>query len=369
MLDGGNDYIQAPSGTAYNLGNSFAVEYWVNFASLSGVTGNYFIQRGSGATCDNWGNKINTRVSGPQTIQFYSNKYTGANPSTYLNTGVEAGKWYHVVWTYNGTTLTGYLNGVTDVTKTASFTINSVTAPLLIGSTLNCSSAQTAGVPMTIDALRIYSRPLTVGEVLTNYSAGNIEFQTRSGSDATPNDGSGWEDWKPITNEIQLLSLDSDAVNWTSSNSNTLSLSNDSVTKVEGTGSLKATIGAPVVDTNTVALWHFDETSALLDATVGASSGNPGLSCLDILGKRGTATDGVYWIQPTGETSAIQVNCNMTRDGGGWTLGLKSWYQAGGLFGNTAAVGVVTDATTLKGNAYKLSDGVIRNLIGPCSEL
>ena len=55
----------------------------------------------------------------------------------------------------------------------------------------------------------------------------------------------------------------------------------------------------------------------------------------------------------------------MTRDGGGWTLGLKSWYQAGGLFGNTAAVGVVTDATTLKGNAYKLSDGVIRNLIGP----
>ena len=55
----------------------------------------------------------------------------------------------------------------------------------------------------------------------------------------------------------------------------------------------------------------------------------------------------------------------MTRDGGGWTLGLKSWYQAGGLFENTAAVGVVTDATTRKGNSYKLSDSVIRNLIGP----
>ena len=48
MLDGSDDYVQAPSGTAYNLGNSFAVEYWVNFRSLSGVTGNYFIKEEAG---------------------------------------------------------------------------------------------------------------------------------------------------------------------------------------------------------------------------------------------------------------------------------------------------------------------------------
>ena len=58
---------------------------------------------------------------------------------------------------------------------------------------------------MTIDALRIYSRPLTVGEVLTNYAAGNIEFQTRTGSDVSPNDSSGWEDWRPVTSESQLF--------------------------------------------------------------------------------------------------------------------------------------------------------------------
>ena len=263
----------------------------------------------------------------------------------------------------SGNSATVYINGVSAGTKTVTFP--SGTTGAKIGWDGN-TSRQFIGV---IDTFTIYNRALTLPEILSNYQAGNIEFQTRSGSDATPDDGSGWEDWRPVTSESQLLSLDSDASNWTTSNANMLTVSNDSVTKVEGTGSLKATIGAPQVDANTVALWHFDETSALLDATVGGSSGNPGLSCLDILGKRGTATDGVYWIQPTGEASAIQVNCNMTRDGGGWTLGLKSWYQAGGLFGNTAAVGVVTDATTLKGNAYKLSDGVIRNLIGPCSEL
>ena len=267
------------------------------------------------------------------------------------------GSWHQIVLTNNGTTCNTYVDGILQATNSSfSGPLIADNSSVIFGSNLDGGASNYFNG--TIDSARIYSSALSAEEISANYASGNLELQTRS-------NGSGWEDWKPITNEIQLLSLDSDAVNWTSSNSNTLSLSNDSVTKVEGTGSLKATIGAPVVDTNTVALWHFDETSALLDATVGASSGNPGLSCLDILGKRGTATDGVYWIQPTGETSAIQVNCNMTRDGGGWTLGLKSWYQAGGLFGNTAAVGVVTDATTLKGNAYKLSDGVIRNLIGP----
>ena len=90
----------------------------------------------------------------------------------------------------------------------------------------------------TIDSTRIYSRAMSTEEIAVNYTTGNLELQTRS-------DGSGWEDWKPITNEVQLLALDSDASNWSSSNSNTLALSNDSVIKMEGTGSLKATMGAP----------------------------------------------------------------------------------------------------------------------------
>ena len=39
------------------------------------------------------------------------------------------------------------------------------------------------------------------------------------------------------------------------------SLTKDATTKVEGSASMKLTIGAPQVDANTVALWHLDETS------------------------------------------------------------------------------------------------------------
>ena len=69
-----------------------------------------------------------------------------------------------------------------------------------------------------LDSMRIYKgRALSASEILSNYQAGNIEIQTRSGATSDPNDGT-WEAWKPTTGETQLLSMDSDAVNWTYQN-------------------------------------------------------------------------------------------------------------------------------------------------------
>lgn len=108
-------------------------------------------------------------------------------------------------------------------------------------------------------------------------------------------------------------------------------------------------------------------------ATLKVETGTLG-SCKAIRDANPSASTGTYTIDPDGggPISPVMVNCDMVRDGGGWTLGVKSWYL-GGVFGIpgspgagvAGAVGTVADGITHKGNPYKLSDEVIRALIGP----
>ncbi len=94
---------------------------------------------------------------------------------------------------------------------------------------------------------------------------------------------------------------------------------------------------------------------------------NPGFSCKQILDDGNSKGDGVYWIKLSAEK--FQVNCDMTRDGGGWTQILKTWYVSAdvsaGVFGKIESVGSVIDGLEHLGNGYKLSDENIRSIIGP----
>lgn len=86
----------------------------------------------------------------------------------------------------------------------------------------------------------------------------------------------------------------------------------------------------------------------------GSSSSVPGKSCLS-LKLDGITTDGTYWIDPdtSGPNAPFQAYCDMTTNGGGWTMLMKA--TRGTTFNYDA--NYWTTANTLNPTATNLSDG------------
>ena len=84
-----------------------------------------------------------------------------------------------------------------------------------------------------------------------------------------------------------------------------------------------------------------------------------GLSCKEILDKKGSSGSGVYWVKPKGSSSAFKIYCDMTSNGGGWTLVVG----INGSDHNHVYAGARTPQNlTSAGGKGKLADSVINAL-------
>jgi hypothetical protein len=200
MFDGVDDYVTAGPVVAGTPGNE-STEIW--FKPMGNGT---ILVECDAAACNAYNyTKLSINSDGSLIAHLW-------NLAGTLNLGkVTYGQWYHAALTYDGTTFSAYLNGKFVASKTGARSAPSAMyyhfgqgSPQCGGGFDSCS-VYFKGI---IDSTRYYSRVLTAGEIMANYAMGNLEFQTRTGADNTPDDGS-WEAWKPVTGETNIDSLDS----------------------------------------------------------------------------------------------------------------------------------------------------------------
>lgn len=94
-------------------------------------------------------------------------------PST---TSVTRHAWNHVVWTFDGSYIRWYLNGVLDKTSSTTFTIGTIALSQYLGIGAEGSSTYGRILDGYVSGCKIYGKALTTTEVSQNYESSKTEF-------------------------------------------------------------------------------------------------------------------------------------------------------------------------------------------------
>src|SRR5207237_7915307 len=108
----GGDYVQAPSSSTLQPTAQITIEAWVNPSSLAnqlqGIAGTWNDQQVNGRTDLLWIQSSH--------FAFYVSHDGMDYPNAVSTTTLQAGQWYHVAGTFDGTYLSLYVNGALEAT-------------------------------------------------------------------------------------------------------------------------------------------------------------------------------------------------------------------------------------------------------------
>ena len=155
-LDGDGDYVEVPDDDSLDMTNSVTIEAWV---MSTGEHDRAIVSKGFGDSDESY---FITR--GPQnSIRWHVGTVDGWEWFD-ANTFISSNKWYHVAVTYNGSTMTTYVNGNYDgsIPHTGALRINEIN--LTVGSR-GGNSHYWGGI---IDEVRIWNVARTQEEIRTS---------------------------------------------------------------------------------------------------------------------------------------------------------------------------------------------------------
>lgn len=165
----GNDYLSTPHATDLNITNKFTFAMAINpdsFGPSEAARQEYLLDKNSKYAVIH--DYITRGVNGESVVELYSLGYTGSNPRT--NSQIEIpddGQWHHITYTYDGTTLTRYLDGkLYGTAHNTTFSFSTSLDPLYLGA----ANQNEGGYNGKMDDVYIFNRALSADEVLDIYS-------------------------------------------------------------------------------------------------------------------------------------------------------------------------------------------------------
>ena len=175
-FDGVDDYVSVPSSTDLDLTNVGTISVWIKPHTVTqGSYANMVARSTGGSTNQQAYNFTWRQVSGAIQLEICNGSGTYNRVNMTLPT--TANVWYNLTSTWNGSNLTIYSNGVSQVTATQTTNAQVLNTALTIGGyTYKGAGGAQEYFNGNISNVKIYKKGFTAAEVLQNFNAQKSRF-------------------------------------------------------------------------------------------------------------------------------------------------------------------------------------------------
>ena len=148
-----DDYVGVLDDPALRISNRFTLAFWMK-ADTMAQSQTYLIHRSLNQVA-----VIYEYVDNH--VELFSGSATGDDPRTGSQMAIPDTDWHHVAYTYDGTTLRGYIDGTEQISVTKSFTLSTNTGDWNFGS----AAGATGNFDGKLDDIYIYDQVLTADNI------------------------------------------------------------------------------------------------------------------------------------------------------------------------------------------------------------
>jgi len=170
IFNGTTDYIEIPHNAKLDCQNSITISCWIYNEDVS--LGQKILDKSTGGTSNGWSLDLSPNPSDINKIRFIVGGATASNMPFSKNEITNNKQWYHVVVTYDRSTVKFYINGNLSNSSQLTTATPTTTHPIRIGVTTSKSAGFFKG---KIDDLGLWDRALEANEIEDLYKAAFCE--------------------------------------------------------------------------------------------------------------------------------------------------------------------------------------------------